>query len=210
MPPEGDGDKDAYIDRVCREMMPAIARDHLADAVDAFCEEIAFTPEQVARVFAAAKAAGVPVKLHADQRTAVGYDYGPAFQGLAAAWAAPDGTIYAGAAPGATKKRSVAARPGDRSRPTVSRNVGLSVKAKPPPGLGSSRNVTRSPFASGTHRRPAAAPLIEERSDQYRAGVAVAMGGVVLDRAGRGGRRGGGSSIRFGHRDLGVRGGRGW
>jgi len=68
MPPGSDGDKDAYIDRVC-EMMPAIARDRLADAVDAFCEEIAFTAAQVARVFASAKAAGLPAKLHADQLT---------------------------------------------------------------------------------------------------------------------------------------------
>jgi imidazolonepropionase len=67
LPPEANGDKDAYIDRVCREMLPAIARAGLADAVDAFCEEIAFSPAQVARVFAAAKAAGLPVKLHADQ-----------------------------------------------------------------------------------------------------------------------------------------------
>ncbi|HEV2546534.1 MAG TPA: imidazolonepropionase [Stellaceae bacterium] len=67
LPAEADGNKDAYIDRVCREMLPAIARQGLADAVDAFCDEIAFTPAQVARVFAAAKAAGLPVKLHADQ-----------------------------------------------------------------------------------------------------------------------------------------------
>lgn len=67
LPAEVGGNKDAYIDRVCREMLPMIARHGLADAVDAFCEEIAFTPAQVARVFAAAKAAGLPVKLHADQ-----------------------------------------------------------------------------------------------------------------------------------------------
>jgi imidazolonepropionase len=48
-------------------MLSAIAHDGLADAVDAFCERIAFTPEQTARVFSAAKAAGLPVKLHADQ-----------------------------------------------------------------------------------------------------------------------------------------------
>ena len=48
-------------------MIPRIAQGQLADAVDAFCESIAFSPEQVSRVFAAAKAAGLPVKLHADQ-----------------------------------------------------------------------------------------------------------------------------------------------
>lgn len=67
LPPEAHGDKDAYTDRVCRKMLPAVARQGLADAVDAFCEEIAFTPAQVARVFAAARAVGLPVKLHADQ-----------------------------------------------------------------------------------------------------------------------------------------------
>ncbi|MBU0727013.1 MAG: imidazolonepropionase [Alphaproteobacteria bacterium] len=67
MPPEAGDDKDSYIDLVCREMIPALAAEGLADAVDAFCETIAFSPEQTARVFAAAKAHGLPVKLHADQ-----------------------------------------------------------------------------------------------------------------------------------------------
>jgi len=67
LPPEAAGDKDAYIARVCGEMLPAIAEEGLADAVDAFCEGIAFSPEQVRRVFAAARAHGLPVKLHADQ-----------------------------------------------------------------------------------------------------------------------------------------------
>ena len=67
LPTEADGDKDAYIGLVCGEMIPTIAREKLADAVDAFCEGIAFSPEQVRRVFEAAKAHGLPVKLHADQ-----------------------------------------------------------------------------------------------------------------------------------------------
>ena len=66
LPPEADGDKERFIDEVCA-MIPAIAREKLADAVDAFCEGIAFSPEQTARVFRAAQAAGLPVKLHADQ-----------------------------------------------------------------------------------------------------------------------------------------------
>jgi imidazolonepropionase len=66
LPPEADGDKERYIDEVCA-MLPDITREGLADAVDAFCEGIAFSPAQTARVFAAAKAAGLPVKLHADQ-----------------------------------------------------------------------------------------------------------------------------------------------
>jgi imidazolonepropionase len=66
-PPDYRGDKDRYIDLVCEEMLPAIARANLADAVDAYCESIAFSTEQVARVFSAAQAHGLPVKLHADQ-----------------------------------------------------------------------------------------------------------------------------------------------
>jgi imidazolonepropionase len=67
LPPEADGAKDRFISKVCEEMLPAVARAGLADAVDAFCEGIAFSPEQTAQVFAAAKALGLPVKLHADQ-----------------------------------------------------------------------------------------------------------------------------------------------
>jgi imidazolonepropionase len=66
LPPEANGDKQRYIDEVCA-MIPVIARGELADAVDAFCENIAFSPEQIARVFQAAQAAALPVKLHADQ-----------------------------------------------------------------------------------------------------------------------------------------------
>ncbi len=67
LPPEANGDKDAFIDKVCTEMLPALAREGLADAVDAFCEGIAFSPEQTARVFDAARAHGLAIKLHADQ-----------------------------------------------------------------------------------------------------------------------------------------------
>ena len=67
LPPEAAGDKDAYIDLVCRDMLPAVAAAGLADSVDAFCEAIGFTPEQVARVFETAKGLGLPVKLHAEQ-----------------------------------------------------------------------------------------------------------------------------------------------
>jgi imidazolonepropionase len=67
MPPEAKGDKDAYIDGVIRDTLPAVAKLKLADAVDAFCEGIAFSPAQTARLFDAAKTYGLPVKLHADQ-----------------------------------------------------------------------------------------------------------------------------------------------
>lgn len=65
LPPEFAGNADGYIDLVCAEMLPAVAP--LADAVDGFCEGIAFSPDQIARVFDAARAMGLPVKLHAEQ-----------------------------------------------------------------------------------------------------------------------------------------------
>lgn len=67
LPPEFAGDPDGYVDLVCREMIPAVAAEGLADAVDAFCEGIGFTPAQTRRVFEAARAHGLPVKLHAEQ-----------------------------------------------------------------------------------------------------------------------------------------------
>ncbi len=67
LPPEYAGDADGYIAKVCDEMLPAVAAEGLADAVDAFCEGIGFTPEQTERVFEAASAHGLPVKLHAEQ-----------------------------------------------------------------------------------------------------------------------------------------------
>ncbi|WP_179296315.1 MULTISPECIES: imidazolonepropionase [unclassified Mesorhizobium] len=67
LPPEAHGDKDAFIDLVAGTILPDVAAEKLADAVDGFCEGIAFSPEQMARVFDKAKALGLPVKLHADQ-----------------------------------------------------------------------------------------------------------------------------------------------
>lgn len=72
LPVEADGDKDRYIDLVCKEMLPAVARTGLADAVDAFMEGIAFSAEQTARVFETARGLGLPVKLHADQLSNLG------------------------------------------------------------------------------------------------------------------------------------------
>lgn len=67
LPAEANGDKDAYISTVCDEILPAVAKAGLADAVDGFCEGIAFSPGHIARVFDRAKELGLPVKLHADQ-----------------------------------------------------------------------------------------------------------------------------------------------
>ncbi|HEU4484794.1 MAG TPA: imidazolonepropionase [Povalibacter sp.] len=67
LPPEYTGRQDEYIRLVTEEMLPAIAAENLADAVDAYQERIAFTREQTQRVFDAARALGLPVRLHADQ-----------------------------------------------------------------------------------------------------------------------------------------------
>ncbi len=67
LPGEFKSDPDGYIDAVTGSMIPAVAEAGLADAVDAFCEGIGFSPAQIRRVFEAARAHGLPVKLHAEQ-----------------------------------------------------------------------------------------------------------------------------------------------
>ncbi len=71
VPAEFAGRPDAYVDLVTR-MIPLVARENLADAVDGFCEGIAFSPEQIGRVFDAARRHGLAVKLHADQLSDLG------------------------------------------------------------------------------------------------------------------------------------------
>jgi imidazolonepropionase len=72
VPSEYAGRADDYIDLVVEDMLPAIATGGLADAVDAYCESIAFSPEQVSRVFEKARELDLPVKLHADQLSDTG------------------------------------------------------------------------------------------------------------------------------------------
>ena len=67
LPPEFAEDRAGYLALICDEMIPQIAREGLADAVDGFCEGIAFSPDEIGQVFAAAAAHGLRVKLHADQ-----------------------------------------------------------------------------------------------------------------------------------------------
>ena len=67
VPPEYDGRADDYIDLICDELLPEVVAGRLADAVDAYCESIAFSTDQVARVFERSAEMGLPVKLHADQ-----------------------------------------------------------------------------------------------------------------------------------------------
>jgi len=82
LPPEYTEDRDGYLALLCEEMIPRIARDGLADAVDCFCETIAFTLEETERVFDAARRHGLALKIHAEQLS----DMGGA--GCAARWGA--------------------------------------------------------------------------------------------------------------------------
>jgi len=72
LPVEYAGRADDYIAHICTELLPALAAQGLVDAVDAFCEYLAFSPAQVERVFVAAQALGLPVKLHAEQLSSLG------------------------------------------------------------------------------------------------------------------------------------------
>lgn len=72
LPPEYRDDSDAYIDLVCDRMIPEAASQGLADAVDVFCETIAFSVEQCERVFRAAREHGLAIKAHAEQLSNLG------------------------------------------------------------------------------------------------------------------------------------------
>jgi imidazolonepropionase len=67
LPPEYSGRRDAYLDLLVEDMLPTLAAEGLIDAVDGFCETIAFSREEIAWVFDAARRLGLPVKLHAEQ-----------------------------------------------------------------------------------------------------------------------------------------------
>jgi imidazolonepropionase len=72
LPPEYEGRQADYVALVANELIPRAAKEKLADAVDAFCEKIAFTPAETEAVFTSAKKHGLPVKLHADQLSDLG------------------------------------------------------------------------------------------------------------------------------------------
>ncbi|WP_018633329.1 imidazolonepropionase [Neomegalonema perideroedes] len=72
VPAEYKGRPEAYLEEICLPTLRAAAQEGLADAVDGFCEGVAFTPEQIARVFQEAKRLGLPVKLHAEQLSHLG------------------------------------------------------------------------------------------------------------------------------------------
>nr|WP_298415780.1 imidazolonepropionase [uncultured Halomonas sp.] len=72
LPPEYEGNSDAYIDLVCNEMIPAAVAENLVDMVDVFCEKIAFSVAQCERVFQASQAHDLPIKAHAEQLSNLG------------------------------------------------------------------------------------------------------------------------------------------
>lgn len=72
LPPEYAGRSQDYINLVCNEMLPTLAAEGLVDAVDVFCERIGFSLAETEQVFKAAKALGLPVKLHAEQLSDMG------------------------------------------------------------------------------------------------------------------------------------------
>jgi len=85
LPPEYKDRADDYIEHICQEMLPALAAEGLVDAVDAFCEYLAFSPAQVARVFDVAQQLGLPVKLHAEQLSSLhGSSLAARYQALSA------------------------------------------------------------------------------------------------------------------------------
>ncbi len=85
LPPEYKDRADDYIDHICNEMLPALAAEGLVDAVDAFCEYLAFSTEQVERVFKVAQRLGLPVKLHAEQLSSLhGSSLAARYQALSA------------------------------------------------------------------------------------------------------------------------------
>ncbi|MCG8296213.1 imidazolonepropionase [Pseudomonas entomophila] len=85
LPPEYAGRADDYIDHICEQMLPALATEGLVDAVDAFCEHLAFSPAQVERLFIKARALGLPVKLHAEQLSSLhGSSLAARYQALSA------------------------------------------------------------------------------------------------------------------------------
>lgn len=71
-PPEFRDNPQGWIDIICQRLLPRVKAEGLADAIDAFCEHLALSPQQVSAVFDAAKALGLPVKLHAEQLSALG------------------------------------------------------------------------------------------------------------------------------------------
>jgi imidazolonepropionase len=187
LPPEFGGDRDAYLDLVCRVMVPEVAAGGLASAVDAFCEGIAFSPEEIGRFFEAAKAAGLARRLHADQLSNL---RGAALAARHGAQSADhlEHTDEAGAAAMAAAGTVAVLLPGafyvlrETQVPPVETFRGLGV----PMAVATDYNPGTSPMTSLLLAMNMAATLFRLRVDECLAGVtreaARALG--ILDRAG--------------------------
>jgi imidazolonepropionase len=151
LPPEYSDNSDGYIDAICNEWLPAIAAEGLIDAVDAYCEGIGFSAAQTRRVFAAARAHGLPVKLHADQLSDLG---GAAlvaeFDGLSA-----DHVEYSGAA-------SVAAMAAAGTVAVLLPGAFYALRETRLPPIDAFR-AQRVPMAVATDLNPGTSPLLSLR-----------------------------------------------
>lgn len=149
LPPEFAGRADDYVSLVCDEIIPAVAREKLAEAVDVFCESIAFTVEQCDRIFTAAKAHGLAVKGHVEQLT---NSHGAELVARHGGWSADHLEFLDDAGVGALAKSGTAAvlLPGafyflrEQQKPPVEalRRAGV------PLAVASDLNPGTSPFAS--------------------------------------------------------------
>jgi imidazolonepropionase len=172
LPAEFKNDRAGYIENVCKQFLPQIARAKLADAVDGFCEGIAFSPEEITRVFEAARAHGLPVKLHADQLSNLhGAKLVASFKGLSAdhlEYADEEGAVAMG------KAGSVAVLlPGAFYfiRETKVPPVDLFRRHKVPMAIATDCNPGSSPLTSILLAMSMAATLFRMTVDECLAGV---------------------------------------
>lgn len=151
LPPEFSG-KDDYIRHICDDMLPALTAEGLIDAVDGFCETIAFSAAQIGKVFDAAQKLGLPVKLHAEQLSnSHGAAMAARYQALSA-----DHLEYldeAGAAAMAASGTVAVLLPGAYYY--------LNEKVKPPVDLLRKHNV---PMALATDHNPGTSPILSLRA----------------------------------------------
>jgi imidazolonepropionase len=148
IPPEFNGDADVYITHIIETILPAAIKENLVDAVDAFAESIAFSPAQVARLFAAAQTKNLPVKLHADQLTdGNGAALAAAFNALSA-----DHLEY-------TNEAGVAAMAKSGTTAVLLPGAYATVGADRPPPIGAFR-AHGVPMAVATDCNPGSSPML--------------------------------------------------
>ncbi|MGE3624478.1 MAG: imidazolonepropionase [Bdellovibrionales bacterium] len=172
LPPEFAGRTDDYIAHVCDVILPHCAAGGLIDAVDAFCEKIAFSTAQIQKLFAAAKKLGLPVKIHAEQRSNIGAS------ALAASFGAlsSDHIEYIG-----ENDIKALAKSGTVATLLPGAYYTLRETQKPPVELLRKYSV---PMAVATDHNPGTSPLLSLRTAMN---MAVYMFGLSAEEALRGG-----------------------